>query len=114
MIWAPDTLHVIATYRWDAMRDQHLRWREVVVPKTCPMGTDAEPGARCVRRGGPWISVSMHAELIWKACRELLLSRLGCHPYEGGNLPTPGPLGPWAPGPLGHWAPGPLGHWATG
>ena len=64
MIWAPDTLHVIATYRWDALRDQHLRWREVVVPKTCPMGTDAEPGARCVRRGGPWISVSMHAELI--------------------------------------------------
>jgi hypothetical protein len=63
------------------------------LPRTCPMRVDDVQGARCVMRGGPWISASIHAAAIWKAHRQLLLDTFGCIPCDNGNLPTLGPLG---------------------
>jgi len=66
---------------------------ETVVPASCPMRTDDEPGALCAMHGGPWVSASIHAATVWQAHRHLLVTRLGCGPCADGTLPTLGPLG---------------------
>ena len=60
---------------------------------TCPMRTDNEPDGRCLLHGGPWTSSSIHASALWRAHRNLLLSRLGCTPCRDGQNPTLGPFG---------------------
>lgn len=61
--------------------------------RTCPMRVDDVAGDRCVMRGGPWTSGSIHAAAIWAAHRRLLLARLGCDSCDDGARPTLGPLG---------------------
>ena len=62
-------------------------------PATCPMRSDHAPDALCTMHGGPWTSGAIHAAVIWKVHRSLLMSRLGCTPCDAGRGPTLGPLG---------------------
>lgn len=87
-----DTITIVPTGLSDEVHLVTLEREEISLPLTCPMRTDDLPGARCVIRGGPWISASIHAASIWVTHRQLLLERLGCASCENGTQPTLGPL----------------------
>ncbi|MGE0818200.1 MAG: DUF3293 domain-containing protein [Candidatus Nanopelagicales bacterium] len=89
---SPTTFTIVATGLVPGFKTATALRDDVVAPPTCPMRVDDEPDALCTMRGGPWISASIHAALLWKVHRSLLLSRLGCVPCADGDLPTLGPL----------------------
>ena len=92
-IWTPECLHIEPSGRMDTMWSQRFRYSTELVPRTCPMRTDDEPGAKCVRRGGPWTSGSITASALWQEHRRELLRGLGCDACDDGREPTLGPLG---------------------
>lgn len=89
---SPTTLTIVPTGILPGLRGGIALREDVVSPPTCPMRIDDEPDALCTMRGGPWVSASIHAALLWKVHRGLLLSRLGCVPCADGSRPTLGPL----------------------
>lgn len=59
----------------------------------CPMRLQDRATA-CVREGGPWVSASMEAALVWEHHRQMLVAALGCAVCAGGDVTTNGrPLG---------------------
>lgn len=94
---AGDVLTVVPTGLRPDVERTSRRFVVEAAPTTCPMRTDGVRGARCVARGGPWISASIHAAVLWRAHRRLLLEPFGCAPCATGDLPILGPF----PGPTG-------------
>lgn len=90
---SPTTLSIVSTGLLPGLRGGTALREDVVAAPTCPMRVDDEPDALCTMRGGPWVSASIHAALLWRVHRDLLLSRLGCAPCGDGSRPTLGPLG---------------------
>ncbi len=87
---ADDALTIVPTSLRDDVEGVSLGVIVEPVPRTCPMRVDGVPGGVCARRGGPWISRSIHAAAIWGTHRAMLLARLPCIPCAGGTLPVLG------------------------
>jgi hypothetical protein len=90
---ADDALTIVPTGLRDDVVGVSLGVTVEPVPRTCPMRVDDVPGGVCARRGGPWISRSIHAAAIWGTHRAMLLARLPCVPCAGGTLPVLGSPG---------------------
>ncbi len=84
------TVTIVPTGLRDDVHLVTLESEELTVDATCPMRSDAASSGRCVMRGGPWTSSSIHAAAIWSTHRELMLTRLGCAPCGGGTEPILG------------------------
>ncbi len=89
---SPTTLSIVPTGILPGLPGGIALREDVVSPPTCPMRIDDDPDALCTMRGGPWVSASIHAALLWTVHRGLLLSRFGCVPCADGSRPTLGPL----------------------
>ena len=92
--WDSVSLTVLPTGLRDDVQRSTTAWRlSRQRVRTCPVRRDDDPSGRCVPYGGPWVSASMHAALLWQAHRTVGISLLGCDPCHDGAEPIWGPRG---------------------
>jgi hypothetical protein len=86
--WAAGKLRVIPTGSSPVVEGLEQWARLAPVSLSCPIRDDLDASGRCVPRGGPWVSASIHAHALWSDHRALGVRLLGCGPCENGRLPA--------------------------
>lgn len=86
--WAAGQLRVIATSALSVVDPVDFSARLELASGSCPIRDDLDPVGRCVSRGGPWVSASIHAHALWSDHRALGVRLLGCERCVDGRLPA--------------------------